>query len=369
MTIKISELDALGVFFANTIVPVVGSVSGTLTTLRANGAVIKTFITSELVAADAVLSGQISSLTSNAGVQAGQISTLTSNAGVQAGQISTLVGNVDSLSNQITDANVNLKGYVDEQIATTAANASANAAIQAGEISSLFSNAASQATLISNATTQITTANTNMKGYVDSAISSNVSAIINGAPGALDTLNELANALGNDAIFSTTVTNTLANITSNVNSLSDALNSYSPNVQVDAYYASTPLTSAQGGTGLATPGTSGNVLTSNGNVWVSAGVIGVNQTWQDLTSSRAFATTYTNNTGKPILVNVTGALSSTGTASANIYLEVDSVIVAQAGGRDSFTQYHFVSAIVPNGSSYRVVNGGGDVLHIWAELR
>jgi hypothetical protein len=355
MTIKISELDALGVFFANTIVPVVGSVSGTLTTLRANGAVIKTFITSELVAADAVLSAQISSLTSNAGVQAGQISTLTSNAGVQAGQISTLVGNVDSLSNQITNANVNLKGYVDEQLVII----ESNAATQAGEISSLFSNAASQAT-------QITTANTNMKGYVDSAISSNVTAIINGAPGALDTLNELANALGNDAIFSTTVTNTLANITSNVNSLSDAINSYSPNVQVDAYYASTPLTSAQGGTGLASPGTSGNVLTSNGNVWVSTtpSAIGVNQTWLDVTASRVAGTTYTNSTGNPIMVMIT-TYKVGSSARTNFY--VGNVIIGftDGTGTNDVGNHTATSFIVPNGLTYQVTSG----FEQWTELR
>jgi hypothetical protein len=354
MTIKISELDALGVFFANTIVPVVGRVSGTLTTLQANGAVIKTFITSELVAADASLSAQISSLTSNAGVQAGQISTLTSNAGVQAGQISTLVGNVSTLSNQITDANVNLKGYVDEQLVII----ESNAATQAGEISSLWANAASQATLITNATTQITTANTNMKGYVDSAISSNVTAIINGAPGALDTLNELANALGNDAIFSTTVTNTLANITSNVNSLSDALNSYSPNVQVDAYYASTPLTSTRGGTGLASPGTSGNVLTSNGNVWVSAGVIGVGQTWQLVT--RTAGVTYTNDTGKPIMLvlSIAGGNRMVGILSVTFNGTV-TVPVTGAGGYSTVQQDAVGSIIIPAGDTYSITNGIG----------
>jgi len=44
------------------------------------------------------------------------------------------------------------------------------------------------------------------KTYVDTAISNLVAA----APGALDTLNELAAALGNDASFSTTVTNSIA---------------------------------------------------------------------------------------------------------------------------------------------------------------
>ena len=44
------------------------------------------------------------------------------------------------------------------------------------------------------------------KGYVDTSIAS----VIDSAPGALDTLNELAAALGDDANFSTTVTNSLA---------------------------------------------------------------------------------------------------------------------------------------------------------------
>ena len=43
--------------------------------------------------------------------------------------------------------------------------------------------------------------------YVDLSVAN----LVNSAPSALNTLNELANALGNDASFSTTVTNTLAN--------------------------------------------------------------------------------------------------------------------------------------------------------------
>lgn len=42
------------------------------------------------------------------------------------------------------------------------------------------------------------------------AISTAINNLINGAPGALDALNELAAAMGNDANFSTTVTNALA---------------------------------------------------------------------------------------------------------------------------------------------------------------
>ncbi len=52
-----------------------------------------------------------------------------------------------------------------------------------------------------------------------------VASVVNGSPGALDTLNELAAALGNDANFSATITNSLAGKlvkTSNLADLSDA---------------------------------------------------------------------------------------------------------------------------------------------------
>lgn len=47
---------------------------------------------------------------------------------------------------------------------------------------------------------------TTVQGLVDAAVAS----LVNGSPAALDTLKELATALGNDANFATTVTNALA---------------------------------------------------------------------------------------------------------------------------------------------------------------
>jgi hypothetical protein len=47
------------------------------------------------------------------------------------------------------------------------------------------------------------------KTYADSAASTAVAAVIDASPAALDTLNELAAALGDDANFSTTVTNSI----------------------------------------------------------------------------------------------------------------------------------------------------------------
>jgi hypothetical protein len=48
-----------------------------------------------------------------------------------------------------------------------------------------------------------------------------ITAVINGAPGALDTLNELAAALGNDGDFATTITNGLAEKLARAANLSD----------------------------------------------------------------------------------------------------------------------------------------------------
>lgn len=55
-----------------------------------------------------------------------------------------------------------------------------------------------------------TKAQTYTQAEIDAAIDAAIDAVRSGAPGALDTLNELAAALGDDANFATTVTNALA---------------------------------------------------------------------------------------------------------------------------------------------------------------
>jgi hypothetical protein len=60
--------------------------------------------------------------------------------------------------------------------------------------------------LIINVGTAVANTDAANKAYVDGAIAD----LVNGAPGTMDTLNELANALGDDANFSTTVTNSIA---------------------------------------------------------------------------------------------------------------------------------------------------------------
>lgn len=57
---------------------------------------------------------------------------------------------------------------------------------------------------------------------VTAEINAAVQALIGGAPGALDTLNELAAALGDDGNFAGTVTNELATLEASVTAASNA---------------------------------------------------------------------------------------------------------------------------------------------------
>lgn len=112
----------------------------------------------------------------------------------------------------------------------------------------------------------------------------------------------------------------------------------------------------------------GNTATINGItptslVTAQASMIGVNQTWQDVSASRANTTNYVNNTGKPIMVNV--QYNQTGNNGAALL--VDSVTVSQ-GAQQGVATGNMVSAIVPNGSTYRL-NAGTNGFIIWAELR
>jgi hypothetical protein len=154
----------------------------------------------------------------------------------------------------------------------------------------------------------------------------------------------------------------------------------------------TDLAVADGGTGASTlsansvllgngtsalqtvaPSTSGNLLTSNGTTWTSAapaGTLGVGQTWQDVTSSRTSGTTYTNNTGKPIMVNVVSDQGASFSATLTATISGVSFVIgtdSNSGGGNRSAG----SVIVPNGSTYSIVASGSGVsgFDSWHELR
>ncbi len=92
--------------------------------------------------------------------------------------------------------------------------------------------------------------------------------------------------------------------------------------------------------------------------------LGVGQTWQNMTASRSGGSTYTNNTGKPIVVIVS-------IRDANIFsgvlVYVGGVVIIDVDdiGAQGTTPYTF---IVPNGSTYSVTVNSNTIRH-WAELR
>ncbi len=85
--------------------------------------------------------------------------------------------------------------------------------------------------------------------------------------------------------------------------------------------------------------------------------LGVAQTWQDMSASRIAGVTYTNNTGKPIEVQITKGDSS------QIYITVDGLAVGHARAYSSNDFSNF-SITVPNGSTYSV-----NTFSYWKELR
>ena len=148
-------------------------------------------------------------------------------------------------------------------------------------------------------------------------------------------------------------------------------------------YSGTALPAANGGTGLTTitannvllgngtsalqtvaPGTSANLLTSNGTTWVSSAstAIGVGQTWQDVTSSRANATTYTNLTGRSIFVSVLINLATNQSQD----LKVNGVVADAASTGTNIVINVMLKAVVPPGATY-ILSGGLNGL--WTELR
>lgn len=97
----------------------------------------------------------------------------------------------------------------------------------------------------------------------------------------------------------------------------------------------------------------------------STGGVGTGQTWQDVTASRALGVTYTNSTGKPIVVVAHTPFGATG----DIYgyaAPYNIEYVAESAGTTNLR----LQLIVPNGSQYQIskVLGTGTISK-WYELR
>lgn len=95
--------------------------------------------------------------------------------------------------------------------------------------------------------------------------------------------------------------------------------------------------------------------------------IGVGQTWQNVTSSRAIGTTYTNSTGRPIMVIVSG----TGGGANGLWgVTLNSAISYYTPSTYTTNVWTACEFIVPAGNTYQLSQQGSSVtLQNWSELR
>jgi len=81
----------------------------------------------------------------------------------------------------------------------------------------------------------------------------------------------------------------------------------------------TPVTASNGGTGIASPGTSGNVLVSNGTAWVSGSV------------AQASGAVYEN--AQTISANYTMTTSKSGLSAGPVTVSTGYVVTIPSGSR------------------------------------
>lgn len=119
-----------------------------------------------------------------------------------------LADNITALAIRVAAEAKSLRTLINGNAANLTALATANKTSLVAAINELVSASAAKAA-INDATT--TTTSTWSSSKVNTSINGAVSALVAAAPGTLDTLNELAVALGNDPAFATTITAALGN--------------------------------------------------------------------------------------------------------------------------------------------------------------
>lgn len=95
--------------------------------------------------------------------------------------------------------------------------------------------------------------------------------------------------------------------------------------------------------------------------------LGSNQTWQDMTASRAVGTTYTNTTGKPIMIIVEAGYGAPSICWINLIVNTLPVFTIAYGTNSGGGNEAVGSAIIPNGSTYSITVYGS--MQSWHELR
>ena len=287
------------------------------------------------------------------GVTPGGMAVLATNVQIQT--LSAAIANISANTGGLY-SNANVASYLTASNIITGINANvtaanlqitnlwSNAGVQSANIATLVANAGVQADAIAGANAAIITANTALKGYVDTQLST----LTNGASTALDTLLEIGTALGNNANFSATMITWLGNVTANTTAANTAIDTLQANLggyytwananvaglygsiiaantawQTNAGVQADAITSLQANitaANLAIAAASGTYSNTNVAAYLSASTTGnvgagnltvVNNFSTNVISANSF--TYAN--GVSILAGITGTYSNANVAS------------------------------------------------------
>lgn len=104
---------------------------------------------------------------------------------------------------------------------------------------------------------------------------------------------------------------------------------------------------------------------AGGQALAALSSFGYGQTWQNVAGSRALGTTYTNTTGRPILVS-TAVLAASGITTTAVVNGVS----MQGSTSPNPSQNSFITFIVPPGGTYSITGAGTTPsITTWTELR
>lgn len=102
---------------------------------------------------------------------------------------------------------------------------------------------------------------------------------------------------------------------------------------------------------------------------VSAKLLGIGQTWQNVKGSRSSGVTYTNSTGRPIAVSI-AVIFDTNKSDSQLSLAVNGVDASTFAV--SYTTFNIrgnAFAIVPPGATYKLTATSINMIYTWSELR
>jgi hypothetical protein len=119
-----------------------------------------------------------------------------------------------------------------------------------------------------------------------------------------------------------------------------------------------------------TPTTGDNDTSIATTAFVTANCLGLGQTWQNVTASRASNTLYTNNTGRPIAVLISGGTNNSGQGVSGFSVSGLQIFMGNTSTQTVASTFYSGAGpfIVPNGATYAATFTFASATN-WSELR